>query len=629
MTSTWPAVLASLDQDLTVLCESLEKLEAAASVDIGKVIQQLKTAAGASADLRSLVLAEFPDASWEDRKELQGLLDEITKRIEARAVEQRRSRLLDLAAEIGRGEIVHRRAARVSQLNEFREEAVSELRTLGASAAPPTLPGPEADQWVTWACNLKEPDDAASLQALRDGFPWLDEFVANLEPGMWVTEATQAASSKTEEVQATPAASDIQERRERLLAVAAALEGGSVIHHRAIRVTQVNQLRDGAVADLRSHAQSRGTPPTLPGPQAEQWTDWACSLKEPEDAEALQSIRKNFVQLDEFVANLEPGMWVKAGAPKLDVVARAETPANGPDQKPKSKKVSGAVPVEPAFVPPPTPPPAKVSVVKAVPEAKTTVSPVLAKVKELWQTSSRMFLICIAALVIVMLGAMLWVSHRRHASAVSAVQAAVPDATHMNPTTPLDTALATTPANAAVPGSLNPPPAKDTKPKEQDQAPQEKPVRLLNDAALRTPTAIPGRAALRKADDTAAEAPALLPGTLSGGGVPSVIKEVSVAQPKAAEQKIRVSTGVAQGQLIRQVPPQYPTFARTAGIKGTVVLQAVIGKDGTVKNVQALHGPPALIQPAVDAVKQWRYKPFSLNGEPAEADIQINVNFTP
>ena len=98
--------------------------------------------------------------------------------------------------------------------------------------------------------------------------------------------------------------------------------------------------------------------------------------------------------------------------------------------------------------------------------------------------------------------------------------------------------------------------------------------------------------------------------------------------PKVAVQKLRVSSGVAQGLLIHEVKPQYPTLARQARIQGTVVLQAVIGKDGTVQNLHVVSGHPMLTQAAIDAVKQWRYKPYYLNGEPVEVNTQISVNFT-
>ena len=80
--------------------------------------------------------------------------------------------------------------------------------------------------------------------------------------------------------------------------------------------------------------------------------------------------------------------------------------------------------------------------------------------------------------------------------------------------------------------------------------------------------------------------------------------------------------------LAHQIAPLYPSQARQARIQGTVLLQAVIGKDGTVQDVHALSGHPMLTQAAVDAVRKWRYKPYYLNGEPGEAVTEINVKFT-
>jgi hypothetical protein len=194
MSSLWPATISSLNDSLAVLYDSVAKLKAAKSVDIAEVIEQLKTAAESSRNLHSLVLSEVPDASWQSREELDALLEEIAKRIEARATEQRRSRLLALATELERGTIVHRRAVRLNQLNQLRDQAVRELRSLaGVEGAPQTLPGPDADEWIEWACDLQEPEDAAYLQLLRNGFPHLDEFVANLEPNMWTVKTETPA----------------------------------------------------------------------------------------------------------------------------------------------------------------------------------------------------------------------------------------------------------------------------------------------------------------------------------------------------------------------------------------------------------------------------------------------------
>jgi len=93
-------------------------------------------------------------------------------------------------------------------------------------------------------------------------------------------------------------------------------------------------------------------------------------------------------------------------------------------------------------------------------------------------------------------------------------------------------------------------------------------------------------------------------------------------------KRIRVASRVAEANLIHDVAPQYPPEAGRARIEGAVVLMAVIGKDGSVEDVRVESGLPILAQAAVDAVKQWRYRPYLLNGEPVEVDSRITINFT-
>jgi len=83
-----------------------------------------------------------------------------------------------------------------------------------------------------------------------------------------------------------------------------------------------------------------------------------------------------------------------------------------------------------------------------------------------------------------------------------------------------------------------------------------------------------------------------------------------------------------EGSLIRKVQPAYPVLARSARIQGAVVLQAVISKQGTIENLKVLSGHPILVPAAIDAVKQWRYRPYILNSEPVEVETQIIVNFS-
>ena len=88
-----------------------------------------------------------------------------------------------------------------------------------------------------------------------------------------------------------------------------------------------------------------------------------------------------------------------------------------------------------------------------------------------------------------------------------------------------------------------------------------------------------------------------------------------------------VSTGVMNGLLLNKVVPAYPAPARALHLAGTVELQATISRTGTIENLRVVSGPALLQQAAVDAVRQWRYKPYLLNGEPVEVETTINVEF--
>ncbi len=138
-------------------------------------------------------------------------------------------------------------------------------------------------------------------------------------------------------------------------------------------------------------------------------------------------------------------------------------------------------------------------------------------------------------------------------------------------------------------------------------------------------------------DETAPGNPLINPGVGAlkgtGDGVPnSVLMDVPdstpVAVPKPTISKVRVSSGVAQGLLVRQIKPEYPALARQARIEGTVMLQATIGEDGTVQNLRVISGHPMLTAAAIAAARQWLYKPYYLNGEPVEVETEIRVIFT-
>jgi protein TonB len=92
-------------------------------------------------------------------------------------------------------------------------------------------------------------------------------------------------------------------------------------------------------------------------------------------------------------------------------------------------------------------------------------------------------------------------------------------------------------------------------------------------------------------------------------------------------KRVRVSQGVAKALLIQKVEPEYPQEARDKRIQGTVVLQVEISEAGDVKDAQLISGHPLLAPPAIAAVKQWKYKPYLLNGEAVQVETQVAVDF--
>jgi protein TonB len=241
--------------------------------------------------------------------------------------------------------------------------------------------------------------------------------------------------------------------------------------------------------------------------------------------------------------------------------------------------------------------------------------------------------LAIAALLLLVVAGSVWMVRRKHTAStpVVAVENQTPSSTTATPTAvaPVTSASATTPASST---SKN-----DTQSKPQDQNTAAKPntdtaqtkdVSTPPAQVLSVPVEVPKTtASTKKEEPTGTDAaPPSLPGAMSSNMGP-LVKDMSANVPKLAGQKLRVSSGVAQGQLLRQVSPQYPNQARQERVEGTVVLQAVISKDGSVQKLAVVSGPSMLTRAAMDAVKQWRYRPFALNGEPVEADTQINVNF--
>ncbi len=163
---------------------------------------------------------------------------------------------------------------------------------------------------------------------------------------------------------------------------------------------------------------------------------------------------------------------------------------------------------------------------------------------------------------------------------------------------------------------------------------------ILN-GRLRAPSKIPQNVQMIREDEAppdlsgggvAGGVPGGIPGGQLGGVIGGILSSTpSAAVPKlvtpAAPKRIRVSQGVTEGRLIHKVEPQYPMLARSARIQGQVLLTAIISKTGEIQNLVLVSGHPMLAPAAIEAVRQWRYRPFLLNDEPVEVETTITVNF--
>src|SRR5215510_1600412 len=183
-----------------------------------------------------------------------------------------------------------------------------------------------------------------------------------------------------------------------------------------------------------------------------------------------------------------------------------------------------------------------------------------------------------------------------------------------------------------------PPPPPPPPPPAAVQVVKVKPqVHLMDAGKLVAPKVIPKEVKIIKEE---AEQPDMMgavggvpggvPGGQMGGVIGGVIGGVGAAPPppKPTQTRIRQGGAVTAASLINKVNPSYPPLARQTRISGTVRLHAIISKDGSVQQLEVLSGHPLLVQAALDAVRQWRYRPTLLNGEPVEVDTTIDVIFS-
>ncbi len=182
---------------------------------------------------------------------------------------------------------------------------------------------------------------------------------------------------------------------------------------------------------------------------------------------------------------------------------------------------------------------------------------------------------------------------------------------------------------------IAPPPPPPPPPPPQPVKTIVKPVaRLIQSGKLMQPRAIPKEVAVFKEAELP---PDVINNANQGGvfgGIPGqgIIGNTGPAVPPppkpAAPSRIKQGGNVTAASIITQTRPVYPALARQARIQGNVVLHAIIDKEGKVAQLEVVSGHPLLVQAALDAVKQWRYKPTQLNGDPVEVDTTITVTFT-
>ena len=164
---------------------------------------------------------------------------------------------------------------------------------------------------------------------------------------------------------------------------------------------------------------------------------------------------------------------------------------------------------------------------------------------------------------------------------------------------------------------------------------------MLNTGQLRTPTKIPQKVQMIREEEApppmtttsgvVGGVPGGIPGGQLGGVIGSVISASNAAVPKfvpVTPQRVRISQGVTKGLLVKRIEPAYPTLARSARVQGEVVLSAVIDTNGQITNLQLVSGHPMLVPAALSAVREWRYKPYLLNGQPVEVETTITVIFS-
>jgi protein TonB len=178
-----------------------------------------------------------------------------------------------------------------------------------------------------------------------------------------------------------------------------------------------------------------------------------------------------------------------------------------------------------------------------------------------------------------------------------------------------------------------PPPPPPPPPPAQVQVVRKVQVHLMDAGKLMAPKAIPKNVTIIKeeAEPDMGGMVGGVVGGVAGGSMSGVIGGViggMPGPPKPVQSRIKVGGNVTAARIVNRTTPVYPPLARQTRISGTVRLHAIIAKDGTVQQLEVLSGHPLLVQAALEAVRQWRYQPTLLNGEPVEVDTTVDVIFS-
>jgi periplasmic protein TonB len=184
---------------------------------------------------------------------------------------------------------------------------------------------------------------------------------------------------------------------------------------------------------------------------------------------------------------------------------------------------------------------------------------------------------------------------------------------------------------------LMPVPAGTPAPLEHASAHRDTRATIDNSPIIRQPSAIPTEVSMTPDQQTTASLtpPGVIgiPEGIGSRDTSPVMRDLigatgihAVVKPPVVNS-VRMSAGVSQGMLISRIEPRYPDLARRSHIQGEVVLAAIIGRDGRIENLHVVSGHPWLAQAAIEAVRQWRYRPYLLNAEAVEVETQLTVRF--